>query len=134
MSDNFDIDPDLVRRLADLLNETGLAEIEYEDNGKRVRVAMPDAGAVTAAVAAPPVAAPAAVAAPAPGGGDFAAHPGAVTAPMVAISSELGPMKAISCSSTIRAKFAFSERKPYPGWIASASVTVAAERMAGMLR
>ncbi|MGB0627146.1 MAG: acetyl-CoA carboxylase biotin carboxyl carrier protein [Alphaproteobacteria bacterium] len=83
MSDNFDIDPDLVRRLADLLNETGLAEIEYEDNGKRVRVAMPGAGAVTAAVAAPPVAAPAAAAAPAPGGGDAAAHPGAVTAPMV---------------------------------------------------
>ncbi|MEK9899865.1 MAG: acetyl-CoA carboxylase biotin carboxyl carrier protein subunit [Rhodospirillaceae bacterium] len=80
MSDNFDIDPDLVRRLADLLNETGLAEIEYEDNGKRVRVAMPGAGAVTAAVAAPPVAA---AAAPAPGGGDAAAHPGAVTAPMV---------------------------------------------------
>ena len=83
MSDNFDIDPDLVRRLADLLNETGLAEIEYEDNGKRVRVAMAGAGAVTAAVAAPPVAAPAAAAAPAPGGGDAAAHPGAVTAPMV---------------------------------------------------
>lgn len=80
MSDNFDIDPDLVRKLADLLNETGLAEIEYEDNGKRVRVAMPGAGAVTAAVAAPPVAA---AAAPAPGGGDAAAHPGAVTAPMV---------------------------------------------------
>ncbi len=80
MSDNFDIDPDLVRRLADLLNETGLAEIEYEDNGKRVRVAMPGVGAVTAAVAAPPVAA---AAAPAPGGGDAAAHPGAVTAPMV---------------------------------------------------
>ena len=83
MSDNFDIDPDLVRKLADLLNETGLAEIEYEDNGKRVRVAMPNAGAVTAAVAAPPVAAPAAAAVPAPGGGDVAAHPGAVTAPMV---------------------------------------------------
>ena len=83
MSDNFDIDPDLVRKLADLLNETGLAEIEYEDNGKRVRVAMAGAGAVTAAVAAPPVAAPAAAAAPAPGGGDAAAHPGAVTAPMV---------------------------------------------------
>ncbi len=80
MSDNFDIDPDLVRKLADLLNETGLAEIEYEDNGKRVRVAMPGVGAVTAAVAAPPVAA---AAAPAPGGGDAAAHPGAVTAPMV---------------------------------------------------
>lgn len=82
MSDSFDIDPDLVRKLADLLNETGLAEIEYEDNGKRVRVAMPG---VAAAPAAAPVAAPAAVAsAPASvPAGDAAAHPGAVTSPMV---------------------------------------------------
>ena len=54
MSDSFDIDPDLVRKLADLLNETGLGEIEYEDNGKRVRVALPGVGAP--AVAAPVVA------------------------------------------------------------------------------
>lgn len=83
MSDNFDIDPDLVRKLADLLNETGLAEIEYEDNGKRVRVAMPGMGPQV--VAAPPVAAPvpAASAPVVATGGDSAAHPGAVTSPMV---------------------------------------------------
>ncbi len=75
MSDDFDIDADLVRKLADLLSETGLAEIEYEVNGKRVRVARPQAG--TAAVAAAPVPAPAAPAA------DPASHPGAVTSPMV---------------------------------------------------
>tara|TARA_R110002110_G_scaffold414147_1_gene643276 strand:- start:139015 stop:139461 length:447 start_codon:yes stop_codon:yes gene_type:complete len=80
MSDPFDIDPDLVRKLADLLNETGLAEIEYEDNGKRVRVAMP-----SVAAAAVQVGAPAAVTStPAPTTpGDAAAHPGAVTSPMV---------------------------------------------------
>ncbi len=84
MSDPFDIDPDLVRKLADLLNETGLAEIEYEDNGKRVRVAMPGVGPQVVAAATP-------AAAPVPGagtsaaatGGDPAAHPGAVTSPMV---------------------------------------------------
>jgi len=84
MSDSFDIDPDLVRKLADLLNETGLAEIEYEDNGKRVRVAMPGFAAPVATVAAP-VAAPVPVAgaAAASPAGDPAAHPGAVTSPMV---------------------------------------------------
>ncbi len=84
MSDSFDIDPDLVRKLADLLNETGLGEIEYEDNGKRVRVALPGAGgpAVAAPVVAPvPATAPAA--APSPAGADAAAHPGAVPSPMV---------------------------------------------------
>ena len=81
MSDPFDIDPDLVRKLADLLNETGLAEIEYEDNGKRVRVAMPGVAIAPAPVSAgAPTAAPATAAAPA---GDTAAHPGAVTSPMV---------------------------------------------------
>ncbi|MDA0785303.1 MAG: acetyl-CoA carboxylase biotin carboxyl carrier protein subunit [Proteobacteria bacterium] len=82
MSDPFDIDPDLVRKLADLLNETGLAEIEYEDNGKRVRVAMPGVGPQV--VAAAPAAAPVpGASAPATAGGDPAAHPGAVTSPMV---------------------------------------------------
>ena len=81
MSDPFDIDPDLVRKLADLLNETGLAEIEYEDNGKRVRVAMPGVAIAPAPVSAgAPTAAPATAAAPA---GDTAAQPGAVTSPMV---------------------------------------------------
>lgn len=83
MSDPFDIDPDLVRKLADLLNETGLAEIEYEDNGKRLRVALPSAGSTLAASVAP-IAAPAGASAPTSGtGGDPAAHPGAVTSPMV---------------------------------------------------
>ena len=35
----FEIDDDLVRRLSNLLEETGLTEIEYEAGGQRVRVA-----------------------------------------------------------------------------------------------
>jgi len=83
----FDIDTEFVRKLAQLLQETGLGEIELADGDKRIRVARP---AVT--VAAAPVAAPVAVAAPAaaaaPGAaaganGDLGKHPGAVKSPMV---------------------------------------------------
>jgi Biotin carboxyl carrier protein len=34
----FDIDEALLRKLAQLLQETGLTEIEYENNGQRIRV------------------------------------------------------------------------------------------------
>lgn len=39
MANKFDIDPDLVKNLAELLGETGLTEIEFESSGKRIRVA-----------------------------------------------------------------------------------------------
>ena len=44
MANKFDIDPDLVRKLSDLLGETGLSEIEYESAGRRIRVARNIAG------------------------------------------------------------------------------------------
>lgn len=55
MANKFDIDPDLVRKLADLLGETGLSEIEYESGGRRIRVARGGgaAAAPTVTVAAP---------------------------------------------------------------------------------
>jgi len=82
----FDIDTEFVRKLAQLLQETGLGEIELADGDKRIRVARP---AVT--MAAAPLAAPAASAAPAGAGatpaaganGDLGKHPGAVKSPMV---------------------------------------------------
>ena len=60
---------DLVRELADILNETGLSEIEVERDGQRIRVAkVIGQGVVQAYAAAPaapvPLAAPAAAAAP----------------------------------------------------------------------
>ena len=82
MAGKLTIDPELIRRLAELRKETGLGEIEYAEGERRVRVAMPSAAPVAAAVA-PVVAAPAAVpvaAAAALGGG---APAGAVTSPMV---------------------------------------------------
>jgi len=66
----FDIDTEFVRKLAQLLQETGLGEIELADGDKRIRVARP---AVT--VAAAPAAAPVAIAAPA-----AATAPGAIGA------------------------------------------------------
>ena len=79
----FDVDSDLIRRLAELLDETGLSEIEVGEGEHRVRVVR--AGAVAAAPAANP--APAAADAPAtPATADAdadASHPGAVTSPMV---------------------------------------------------
>ncbi len=77
----FDVDSDLIRRLAELLDETGLSEIEVGEGEHRVRVVR--GGAVAAPAAANP--APAAADAPATQAtaDADAAHPGAVTSPMV---------------------------------------------------
>ena len=75
----------LIRDLAELLNKTGLSEIEIEKSGLKVRVAR--TVTVQAAVAAPAAVAPAAAAPAAgaakPAGNDPAKHPGAVKSPMV---------------------------------------------------
>jgi acetyl-CoA carboxylase biotin carboxyl carrier protein len=78
----FDVDEALVRKLAGLLKDTGLAEIEFESEGKRIRVNTGAAGAMHVPVAAAPAAAAPAAAAstPASGGGVPA---GALTSPMV---------------------------------------------------
>jgi acetyl-CoA carboxylase biotin carboxyl carrier protein len=64
----MNIDTALVRELAELLNETGLTEIEVEDDDRKIRVsrgAVASAAPVYAAAPAPVAAAPApAVAAP----------------------------------------------------------------------
>jgi acetyl-CoA carboxylase biotin carboxyl carrier protein len=44
MANKFDVDPDLVRKLAELLGENGLSEIEYESTGRRIRVARQVSG------------------------------------------------------------------------------------------
>jgi acetyl-CoA carboxylase biotin carboxyl carrier protein len=73
----FDIDEALIRKLAKLLKETGLTEIEFETDDARIRV---NAGATIAAPAAAPV--PAAALAPPPAGADAPAV-GSVSSPMV---------------------------------------------------
>ena len=79
----FDIDGDLIRKLAGLLDETGLSEIEFAEGEKRIRVTKSAAPTMVAAPAALHTM-PAAVAAPAPAAPvSLAGHPGAVTSPMV---------------------------------------------------
>jgi acetyl-CoA carboxylase biotin carboxyl carrier protein len=78
------IDRELIHELAAVLEETGLDEIEIEQNGMRVRVARHSP--VMQVSTGPDPAAPPAVATaptPAPAPADPAKHPGAVTSPMV---------------------------------------------------
>ena len=86
----MNIDTALVRELAELLNETGLTEIEVEDDDRKIRVsrgAVAAAAPVYAAAPAPAAAAPApAAAAPAPAEPAAPAGPdlkNAVKSPMV---------------------------------------------------
>ena len=73
----FDIDEALLRKLAALLTETGLTEIEYENAGQRVRVNRGGGHTLIAAPAPPAAAIPAAAATPA------GPPAGAVVSPMV---------------------------------------------------
>jgi acetyl-CoA carboxylase biotin carboxyl carrier protein len=78
MMAKFQLDDDMIRRLAELLEETGLSEIEYEADGRRIRVGRHAAPAVSYAAAPPAVAGP-----PAPTPAAEAAPVGAVNSPMV---------------------------------------------------
>ncbi len=86
MTNRFDIDSGAVKALAELLNSTGLNEIEYEVEAGRIRVAK---GALSqpTMVAAPiqPVATPSGLRedGPAPAIRPASDHPGAVKSPMV---------------------------------------------------
>jgi acetyl-CoA carboxylase biotin carboxyl carrier protein len=78
----FDIDEALIRKLAKLLKETGLTEIEFETDDARIRVNAGASGTVIAA--APAIAAPAAAAAAAaPAASADAPAAGSVSSPMV---------------------------------------------------
>ena len=84
MKDKSSAETALIRELAEVLNETGLSEIEYEREGLRLRVAR-QLTVTAVAHAAPavghggPAAGPGAAAKPA----DVANHPGTVKSPMV---------------------------------------------------
>jgi acetyl-CoA carboxylase biotin carboxyl carrier protein len=86
---SFDINDDFVRRLARLLDETGLTEIELAEGQKRIRVTRAVVPAAMIAAAPAPTAAvpvPAAAAPAAPS----AKHPGSLTSPMVG-TAYVGP-------------------------------------------
>ena len=81
------IDQDLIRALAKLLEETGLSEIEIEQDQLRVRVARHAHGtsalAIEHTLPAPPQIVPAPVGMSVSSPIDPAKHPGVVTSPMV---------------------------------------------------
>jgi acetyl-CoA carboxylase biotin carboxyl carrier protein len=79
------IDEETIRRLAALLEETGLAEIEIAEAEARIRVSRGAPAAQVFSAPAPTAAAPAAPAA-VPEPAVDAAHPGAVTSPMVGVA------------------------------------------------
>ncbi len=96
MSRKLSIDFEEIRKLAELVAETELSQIEIEEDDMRICVSRDSAAQVVQTVAAPvatapapaaaaPAAAPAA-AAPAPAAdaaGGFDSHPGAIKSPMV---------------------------------------------------
>ncbi len=79
------VDADLVRELAELLDETGLSEIEYGREDWHIRVSRGGGGSVVHTVAAPVSAAPGAEPSGTDGDGDLSTHPGVVPSPMVGV-------------------------------------------------
>ncbi|MGF1619047.1 MAG: acetyl-CoA carboxylase biotin carboxyl carrier protein [Rhodomicrobiaceae bacterium] len=96
------VDEDMIRGLAELLNDTGLTEIEVEQQGLRVRIARNIT--VSAAVAPPSATISAPAAAPVAAITDEN-HPGTVKSPMVGTayrSAEPGAPPFVEVGSTVK--------------------------------
>ena len=116
MTDHIDkgamqVDVDLVRQLAEMLDATHLTEIEVEHGDRRIRVARKAAPVAAAAPVyhAPPASAPSPTAAPAPaeaGTPAPASHADAVKSPMVGtvyLSAEPGAKAFVSVGDSVAA-------------------------------
>ena len=103
-------DTALVKSLANILDDAGLAELEYETDDVAIRLSRVSGAAPVAAVtplaASTPAALSAAPAAPAvDSAADLSAHPGAVTSPMVGtayISPEPGAAAFVEEGSAVK--------------------------------
>ncbi|WP_235973735.1 acetyl-CoA carboxylase biotin carboxyl carrier protein [Parasphingopyxis marina] len=105
---SMNVDTDLVRQLAEMLDETQLTEIEVEDGDRKIRVARTAAPAAVVAapapVAAPAAAAPAATPAAEAAPASAENHPGTVKSPMVGtvyMSPEPGAAQFVSVGDTV---------------------------------
>ena len=100
------IEADLVRQLAELLNQNDLTEIEVEDGNRKIVVKRSVVVAAAAPAAAAPAAAPAAAQASAPASAVAPAnHPGAVKSPMVGtvfLAGEPGAKPFVSPGQTVK--------------------------------
>jgi acetyl-CoA carboxylase biotin carboxyl carrier protein len=93
----FDVDDELVRKLARLLNETGLAELEFAEGEKRIRLTK-------GGIVQPITVAQAPAAKPALEGDETS--PNTVTSPMVGtayLSATPGGKRFISAGDTVKA-------------------------------
>ncbi|MCY4549734.1 MAG: acetyl-CoA carboxylase biotin carboxyl carrier protein subunit [Defluviicoccus sp.] len=102
----LEIDEALIRRLASLLEETGLGEIEYADGDRRIRVTGRAAAAPAAAAAPSPAAAPQKEAPPVAAEIPEVATEDAVVAPMVGtvyVSPEPGALPFVQPGDTVAA-------------------------------
>jgi acetyl-CoA carboxylase biotin carboxyl carrier protein len=109
MAPKAPVDHELIRELARLLDETGLTEIEIEQEGLRVRVGR-QAPVVQAAPPPVPHVPPPPLAAPAPAAldvsGDPMKHPGVVMSPMVGtayLAPEPGARRFVDIGSLVKA-------------------------------
>ncbi len=104
----LNVDTSLIETLADLLQRTGLTEIEISEGDARIRVVREQAHAVAHVAAAPrPAAAAQPVASAAEAGArePMESHPGAVRAPMVGtvyLTPEPGAPPFVSLGDDIR--------------------------------
>jgi acetyl-CoA carboxylase biotin carboxyl carrier protein len=104
------VDTEMVKKLARMLDENDLSEIEVEDNGRRIVVKRKLSAAAPAAYAPPPAPAasapaPAPAAAPAAAEASPASHPGAVKSPMVGtayLSAEPGSTPFMSVGAKVK--------------------------------
>ena len=97
-----DLDSELVRKLAGLLDESNLTELEYATDSLRIRVVRQPA---TIVAAAPPAFAAAAPAGAAQAPAVAADHPGAITSPMVGtvyVAAEPGAAAFVKVGDTVR--------------------------------
>jgi acetyl-CoA carboxylase biotin carboxyl carrier protein len=102
------VDHDLIRDLSKLLDETGLSEIELEQEGMRVRVGRNAAVVAAPVVSSAPAVASTAIATPAAAAAvsDPTKHPGAVTSPMVGtayLASAPGAKPFVDIGSKVKA-------------------------------
>jgi len=107
---SFDLDAEFVRKMAQLLQDTGLSEMEYAEGERRIRLTR-----AAPVVAAPvPMHAPMAMAATpattlspaAPAGAPPSQHPGALKSPMVGtayVAAEPGAAPFVKVGDTVKA-------------------------------
>jgi acetyl-CoA carboxylase biotin carboxyl carrier protein len=106
-SGGMQVDTKLVRELAELLNDTGLSEIEVEDGDRKIKVSrtMTSIAAAPVAVAAPPPVAASVATAPVAAPAE-AAPANAIKSPMVGtayLSPEPGAAPFVSVGDTVSA-------------------------------